>query len=116
VAGHVASMTVRLEDTLKSLGGEDRLRWDGAINHANYYHEATNGFYDGVAACLDVLADRFEKVKAEGADSAFFIRDAANELWSLTGEGRNWQSADRLPQATAILDVLTALEIESRKL
>jgi hypothetical protein len=110
-------MAVWLEDEVKDLGCADRLRWAGALNDANYYHESsTNGFFDGLAACLSVLADRFETVQAEGAHSAFFMRNAAEELWALTGDARRWKDADRLPLAVALQHLESALEIESRKI
>ncbi|MFA6956713.1 MAG: hypothetical protein WC538_12655 [Thermoanaerobaculia bacterium] len=116
MAGNITSMSVNLEDTVRELSAGDRLKWDGAHNDANYYHESiTNGFFDGLAACLDALADRFDFVKKEGADSPYFLRDAAAELWSLKGEEREWKDRRGLPIATAMLHLVTALEIESRR-
>jgi len=117
MSGNFTSMAVGLEDEVKRLNAENRLRWKGAINHANYYHESTtNGFYDGLAACLDALADRYEWVKQEGANSAHFIRNAAHELWSLAGDSRRWKDAERLPLAVALQALTVALEIESRRI
>lgn len=117
MSGDFTSMAVMLEDEVRDLRCADRLRWDGAINNANYYHESSsNGFFDGLAACLNTLADRFEMVKREGADSAFFIRETAEALWKLKGDARRWKDPDRLPLAIALQHLETALEIESRKI
>jgi hypothetical protein len=104
---NVTSMAVSIEDEVTRLKARDRLKWPDAVNHANYYHEGNrNGFYDGVAACLDVLADRYGFTAKEGADSAFFLREAAKELWSLQGEGRRWQTGPPLTIAQAVLHLL----------
>ena len=117
MSGNVTSMAVTLEGEVDELGCEDRLRWDDAANDANYYHEPmTSGFFDGLAACLSALADRFELVKAEGANSAFFIRQAAEELWSLQGDARRWTSPERLPLALSLQHLAAALEIGGRKI
>ena len=111
-----SSIAVELETLVDDLSASQRLRWQGATNNANYYQESSNGFYDGVAACLDVLADRFQEVSSEDSNSAFFIRNAAHELWDLEGSARFWQGQYQLPQATAVLDLALALEIESRRI
>jgi hypothetical protein len=114
--GEISSMAVLLEETVSELAAEDRLRWPNALNDANYYHEAeTDGFYDGIAACLDALADRFENEEVNGRNAASFVRLAAKELWELEGEGRRWNPGEKLLIATAMLHLVGALEIDSRR-
>jgi len=103
-------MAAHLEETVRALDAASRLKWKDARNDAayylGYYDEAQliQGFYDGVAACLDVLA-------RGGGDSApFFLKKAAKELWALQGEQRLWTPPDRLGVATAVLDLLSAIE------
>jgi hypothetical protein len=112
----ITDTAVWVEHEVEKLDCAGRLRWAGAINHANYYHEDTNGLFDGLAACLSELADRFDLVKSEEADSSFFIRETAEELWKLEGEARNWKDPNRLPLARSIANLVSALEIESRKI
>jgi hypothetical protein len=109
-------MAVSLEDDVRQLDAEGRLRWAAATNHANYYHESsTNGFFDGLAACLDSLADRYTFDRRDDGNPAYFIREAAKQLWALSGDARRWKDPDRLPLASALQHLMSALEIESRR-
>jgi len=114
MSGLPTSMAVSLEDDVGRLDAESRLRWEDASNSVDHY-EGRNGFYDGVAACLDVLADRFAEVSQPTANISSIIRDAANELWELDGAGRNWQTGADLQRATAMQHLLDALIVECRR-
>jgi len=117
MAENIPTMAVQLEELVAELNAEHRLKWPNATNEANYYEESSsNGFYDGIASCLDVLADIHEWAKSEGGDAAFFLREAANTLWQLEGASRRWKDAENLHKAAALLHLVTALEIESRRI
>ena len=113
MSGNVTSMAVALEDDVHELAAEGRLKWSNAYNTAAYY-VADGGFYDGVAACLDVLSEKFRSNRTETADSSFFIEQAAQELWSLR-EGRDWTIGDALKIAAAVQHLMSALQIEAQR-
>jgi hypothetical protein len=106
----IDSMAAHLEETVRALDAAGRLKWKDARNDAGYYlghYDDTHlnqGFYDGIAACLDVLA------RDAGDAAPFFLKRAAKELWALTGEQRIWTAPDRLGVAAAVLDLLNAFE------
>jgi hypothetical protein len=107
-------MAISLEDDVKRLNAESRLRWEEASNSVDHYMRR-NSFYDGVAACLDVLADRFADVSQPTANISAIIRGAASELWELDGDGRDWQQGADLQRAVAMQHLLDALIVECRR-
>lgn len=113
MSGNVTSMAVALEDDVRELAAEGRLKWPNAYNTADYYI-ADGGVDDGVAASLEAVSEKFCSNRTESADFSFFVQQAAQELWSLR-DGRGRTTGDALRIATAIQHLTSALQIEAQR-